>query len=221
MSEPQALIPQAAPAETPPQRWPWANVFFVSVMIVLPFILFLTVIYRARKQEPELPKLGAIPAFEGTERSGEKLTSAELEGKVWVAGFIFTRCMGPCPLLSQRMAKLQLQFGRNPGFRLVSFTLDPEHDTPEVLKTYANNFGAEPGSWYFVQLRSWEDVQNLSQTSFHLTALEDPTAMRAHDPRLVLIDAQGQMRGAYLVLDDDSWHKLQQDLAELLRGQKL
>jgi protein SCO1/2 len=221
MSDALSPAPALPAAESPAKPWPRFNVALLSALIVLPFLLLLTVMYRAQKRDVELPRLGALPEFQGTERAGVPFASADLKGKVWVAGFFFTRCKGPCPLLSQRMAKLQLEFKQHAAFRLVSFTLDPEQDTPTQLRTYAEGYGADPEMWKFLQLASWEEVQNLSQASFHLTALEDPEAVRTHDPRLVLVDANGQMRGAYMVLDEEGWLKLRKDLAQLLRGIKL
>lgn len=100
--------------------------------------------------EDDLRPFGIVPEFTLRERSGTLVTKADLLGKVWVADFIFTRCADECPLVSQRMARLQAAFATQAAFRLVSITVDPEHDTPEVLSRYAANFGAEAQRWLFL-----------------------------------------------------------------------
>lgn len=100
--------------------------------------------------EDDLQPFGTVPAFTLRERSGQLVRQADLLGKVWVSDFLFTRCVDECPLVSQRMARLQATFATQADFRLVSITLDPEHDTPEVLTRYAANFGADTQRWLFL-----------------------------------------------------------------------
>src|SRR6185369_16501073 len=98
---------------------------------------------------PALPVLGTVPAFSLTERGGAPLTQNDLRGKVWVADFIFTRCPDVCPLLTSRMRDLQKTLDEaRADVTLVSFTVDPGHDTPQVLQAYATAHGAGPG-WSF------------------------------------------------------------------------
>jgi cytochrome oxidase Cu insertion factor (SCO1/SenC/PrrC family) len=100
--------------------------------------------------ENDLPPVGTVPAFTLHERSGRAVSKEDLLGKVWVTDFIFTRCVDECPLVSQRMARLQAAFATQADFRLVSITVDPAHDTPEVLTRYAANFGADTRRWLFL-----------------------------------------------------------------------
>src|SRR5688572_6396063 len=86
---------------------------------------------------PALPDLGPAPEFQLTERSGKPLSRADLAGKVWIADFIFTRCAGPCPRMTSELKRVQDELAAETDLRLVSFTLDPAHDTPEVLGGYA------------------------------------------------------------------------------------
>src|SRR5689334_24366880 len=96
-----------------------------------------------------LPDLGTVPPFALTERAGTPLGAADLAGHVWIADFVFTRCPDFCPALTGRMAGLQkrLAAGDDP-VRLVSFSVDPAHDTPAVLTAYATRAGAS-GTWLF------------------------------------------------------------------------
>ncbi|PKL75544.1 MAG: hypothetical protein CVV27_14805 [Candidatus Melainabacteria bacterium HGW-Melainabacteria-1] len=97
----------------------------------------------------DLPVLGQLPAFALTERSGAPLDQRQLTGKVWIADFIFTSCQAECPLMNVEMQKLQQAFAAATDFKLVSFTVDPETDTPERLRAYADTFGADAGRWLF------------------------------------------------------------------------
>src|SRR5215207_3732677 len=93
---------------------------------------------RTRHPDPALP----VGEFALTERSGKTVSSADLEGKVWVAAFVFTRCTGPCPQVSATMARLQQELADASDLRLVTFTVDPAHDEPAELKRYAEHFRA-------------------------------------------------------------------------------
>lgn len=97
----------------------------------------------------ELPVLAQLPPFSLTERSGAPLSQADLAGKVWVADFIFTSCTAECPLMSAELQKLQAAFASSPELRLVSFSVDPETDTPAVLRDYASKYGADAKKWLF------------------------------------------------------------------------
>jgi len=104
----------------------------------------------SRHAADDLPRLWEVPAFALTERSGQAVTRADLLGKVWIASLIFTRCVEECPLVSNHMARLQATFAAEPDVRLVSITVDPAYDTPEVLARYAQSFAAQPQRWFFL-----------------------------------------------------------------------
>jgi cytochrome oxidase Cu insertion factor (SCO1/SenC/PrrC family) len=93
---------------------------------------------------PALPHLGEVPAFTLVERSGHSVTRADLLGKVWMANFIYTRCPSECPLMSHVLAQLQDALVAEREVRLVSMTVDPAYDTPEVFTRYAQRFAAHP-----------------------------------------------------------------------------
>ena len=80
-----------------------------------------------------LSDFGLVPEFSLTERNGRAITLADLRGKFWIADFIYTSCTDTCPLQSAAMAKLQEQWSKQPDVKLVSFSVDPERDTPQVL----------------------------------------------------------------------------------------
>ena len=94
-------------------------------------------LYVFRHGQHPLPQYTQVPEFTLTECSGKKISLADLRGQVWVADFIFTRCAGPCPLITGRMKQIQAQVSSADDVTLVSFSVDPEHDTPQVLSEYA------------------------------------------------------------------------------------
>lgn len=140
--------------------------------------------------------------FALTDQDGGEVRAADLRGKVWVASFIFTRCSGPCPHVSATMERLQGDFAGDPDVRLVTFTVDPEYDTPEVLKWYAERFHADPGRWLFLTGRE-TDVYRTLHDGFKVGAARntdaDATAGNAviHSTRLAVVDRQGRVRGYF------------------------
>ena len=165
----------------------------------------------------------AFPEFTLTERSGRSVSRAELLGEPWVANFVFTSCAGPCPVMSRRMSDLQRAFA-DCSLRFVSFTLDPQRDTPAVLTEYAERFDADPDQWLF--LTGDEDtIQGLAQQGLKLTArratdaeLEQGADTIIHSTRFVLIDAAGHLAGSYIGTDDDDLDRLHRDLGALCRS---
>jgi protein SCO1/2/putative membrane protein len=141
--------------------------------------------------------------FSLTERSGRTVTRADLLGKVWVASFVFTRCTQGCPQVSATMKDLQASFAAYPNVLLVTFTVDPDHDDPAELRRYAEHFGADPNRWLFLTGMREAQLHKLIKDSFHLYA--EPTRGQerrpgnefAHDTKLVVVDADGHIRGYF------------------------
>ena len=125
------------------------------------------------RAEHGLQRFGEVPNFVLIERSGQQVTRADLLGKVWIVNFIFTRCAEECPLMSGHMARLQDALATASDVRLVSITVDPEHDTPEVLARYAERFAARPQRWWFLT-GDKAAIYRLVREGFHL-GLVDPT----------------------------------------------
>ena len=144
-----------------------------------------------------LKNQGKVAEFRLTERSGKTLGREELLGSVWIANFIFTRCSGQCPILSMEMASLQRKLPK--WVRLVSFTVDPEYDTPEVLIEYAETYRAGDRWWFFTGDR--DAIYTLIHNNFQVNAEEsgevDPGRAFSHSLRFMLVDQHGTIRGAY------------------------
>jgi cytochrome oxidase Cu insertion factor (SCO1/SenC/PrrC family) len=124
------------------------------------------------ERKKALKPLAKAPDFALTERAGRPLTTADLRGKVWIANFIFTRCVDTCPLVSSRMVQLQKAFAAEDDVRLVSITVDPAHDTPEVLARYADKLGAHPQRWLFLTGNK-EQIYRLAREGFRM-GVNDP-----------------------------------------------
>jgi protein SCO1/2 len=168
-----------------------------------------------------------VADFRLTDPSGRTVGLADFDGRPWVADFIFTRCGGPCPLMTRAMAGLVDSLGPGAPVRFASITVDPDYDTPEVLAAYADGFGADPERWRFLT-GSRADILELSLGSFHL-ALGDPVWTTesteadslgalldiAHSTRFVLIDAHREIRGYYDGTDPEALKRLVRDLRTL------
>jgi cytochrome oxidase Cu insertion factor (SCO1/SenC/PrrC family) len=157
----------------------------------------------------EIPVYSAVPDFSLTERSTRTVTKRDLDGKLWVADFIFTHCGGICPTMSENMEKLQARLPKE--VMLVSFSVDPQNDTPEVLTEYAKRYNADPERWLFLT-GDPGTMQKLSIEGFKL-ALDTSSGTEVepitHSSRFVLVDRQGRMRGYYSMGDADTLDRIE------------
>lgn len=165
---------------------------------------------------------GELPEFRFTSHRGTPVGSADFAGRPWVANFVFTRCSGTCPQLSKSMASLQGALGDD-SVRLVSFTCDPEYDTPARLAEYAKRYGANGETWLFVT-GAEREIQDFSRRALKLAlkrATPEELARGAerviHSNKLVLIDAQLQIRGYYDGTDPAAVEQLARDYRELVK----
>lgn len=146
-----------------------------------------------------LQRFGEVPDFALLEHSGKQVRRADLLGKVWIVNFIFTRCTAECPLMSSQMARLQDSLAREPDVRLVSITVDPEHDTPAVLARYAQNFAAQPQRWWFLT-GDKAAIYRLVREGFHLSLVAPTDASQSSavpaTPQSARFLAQALTRGA-------------------------
>lgn len=163
-----------------------------------------------------LAKHWTLPDFALTERTGETLRLTDLTGKVWVADFFYTTCPGPCPMMSSRLSDVQKALGDETGVRLVSISVDPEKDTPDVLKQYAEKFKANE-RWYFLTGQK-DAIYGLARDAFKLPVAEAPVegGLITHSTRLVLVDKTGTVRGFYEGADEAGVKDLIRDIRRLL-----
>jgi protein SCO1/2 len=160
-----------------------------------------------------LPVYGHVPEFRLTSQTGEPFDRKALEGKVWVADFIFTHCPGPCPRLSAQMRRVQTAVAEFPDVRLISFSVDPERDTPPVLAEYANRYHAQPGRWFFLT----GDRKTLDALDRRAFMLGNVDGTLEHSTRFVLVDRRGKIRGYYSTSEDDPTARLIVDIRRLVR----
>jgi protein SCO1/2 len=212
-------------ATTPAPRSRRAPRLLAMLAIALAAATAVTALVVARQlhRMPPPPDLGAVPEFALTERSGREVRRADLDGEPWIADFIFTRCTGMCPALSSRMAAVRRQVAAaGLRARFVSFSVDPTHDTPEVLREYARHVGADGDDWFFLT-GPRDALYDLIGAGFHLSVSERGAAavdaeggeLIAHSDRFVLVDGSGRIRGYYHGLDADMPASLLRDLAAL------
>lgn len=194
------------------RQWLWS--VFVVTLLTIPVAATLL----ARAQHGRLPSYGQVPAFTLTDQTGAPFQSEGLAGKVWVADFVFTRCSQICPRLTQEMSKLA-RYLANRGLdgrtRLVSFTVDPERDTPEVLRGYATGFSANPNTWKFLTGSS-KQIEDAVVRGFKQGVEREDDFSILHGSKFVLIDAHGQIRGFYDSSDAFEMAKLREHLQSLL-----
>ncbi len=166
-----------------------------------------------------LPVLGSVPGFSLTERSGRTVTADDLAGHVWIADFVFTRCPDFCPALTSRMSRLQARIaGGTDPIRLVSVSVDPAHDTPEILRDYATRAKAGP-DWLFLT-GTPGDIAALLRGGFKVAWADDgpPASPITHSDRFVLVDRERRIRGYYHGTEEADVERLARDAIALRDG---
>lgn len=165
-----------------------------------------------------LPRYGRVPSFTLTDQTGGLVSQETLKGVVWIADFIFTRCAGQCPLMSAQMSRLAQVFQGEPSLVLVSFTVDPAHDTPEILARYAAAHEARPAQWRFLT-GDLQTIARLSQAGFQLALSQEGTAEEpiTHSRRFALVDRHGVVRGSYDAGEAEAMTRIRRDVQRLVR----
>ena len=164
--------------------------------------------------DPGLPDLGTVPAFQLTDQNGHAFDSASLQSHIWVADFIYTNCPGPCPRMSSQFKQVQT-FLSGTQVKLISFTIDPEHDTPQVLFDYSRHFDARPGTWYFLTGPK-DTLHSLALNGFKFRVSDD----LEHDTHFALIDKQGHIRGYYQSFEPHAVDQVVADAKSLLKERR-
>lgn len=158
----------------------------------------------SRQKAPD--KLGTVPAFSLRDQDGKTVSEQTLKGSVWAAAFMFTRCPTICPRITTRMRELQTAArAKNVPLRLVSISVDPEHDQPAVLKAYAAKHGADLASWSFLT-GDIEVIRRTATDGFKIAFEGTPDAGAdhmglLHGSHLILVDRELQIRGYFGTMD--------------------
>lgn len=163
-----------------------------------------------------------VPDFALLERGGRTVSRDDLQGKVWIASFVYTSCCTECPQMMGVLARLQHEWAGEKDVLLVSFSVDPNRDSPEILQQYGNRYGADPERWLFLTGEQ-EKVYPLVQKGFLLGVEQNkatdrnPGSAVMHSQKLAVVDRQGRIRGYYDALDEAKRVELKQKVAALLR----
>src|SRR5262245_8618997 len=196
----------------------------VLALVVLASCLAAPVVRMERSRDPpqegsqtqSLPKIAPAPGFMLTSQDGTQISLAGLRGKVVAVSFIFTRCAATCPVLTPMMSLVQdrlgSDFGRNVVF--VSITVDPEHDTPEMLKWYAQAFGADVAGWSF--LTGPPPVIADLTRGYGVFVAKNPDGDVDHSFLTSIVDRRGMLRFQSLGVRFDP-EELRRDLASLMK----
>jgi protein SCO1/2 len=178
--------------------------------------LLCLLLITACSKKVDLPLMNTVPEFTLTERSAREVKNQDLAGQIWIADFVYTSCGGLCPIMSEKMRKLQDTLPAE--VRLVSFSVDPDVDTPAVLTEYAKKFGADPNRWLFLT-GSKESLFQLSKDGFKL-AVDDSGGTEqepiTHSSRFALVDREGRIRGYYSMEDPSELAHIIKDAKSLL-----
>jgi protein SCO1/2 len=181
------------------------------------FLAALALIYlqvrRNAKNDASLSVLGEVPPFSLTTQAETKFTKNDLLGRVTIADFIFTTCAGPCPFMSASMQNIQAHLSPGAPIALLSFSVDPQTDTPPVLREYASRFGADSSKWTFLT-GNQSDIFNLIRNGFRLSVESDSDGI-SHSTKFVLIDKAARIRGYYDSAEDSTVATILHDAAGL------
>lgn len=178
-------------------------------------------------KDTKLLTIGPAPKFELTNQDNVKISNETYKGKVYVLEFFFTTCPSICPKMNMSMLEIEKTFFGNPNFGIVSITIDPGHDTPQVLKDHAKLLGVKSSTWNFLT-GDKATIMDLSNKGFNLYAGENSKVSGGfeHSGLFALIDKDGNIRCRkdefgnpniyYDGLDKKGVRDIQQDIKILL-----
>ena len=194
--------------------WSWTGSGFKSGRLAActGLLAWLALFLAGCDTDSGLPVYSTVPQFNLTDQSGAAFDSAKLNNHIWVADFMFTSCPGPCPRMSSQMRQVQTALAYA-DVKIASFTVDPEHDTAQVLSEYASHYAARPGVWYFLT----GPVTTLQHLDHDVFQLGDIDGTLQHSTRFVLIDRKSRIRGFYQTSEPDEVPRLIADAKSLLR----
>ena len=195
----------------------WKATLIAIPILTLALLLWLRQLEVTALRQRTVSAYGTVPEFILVNQDGKNFGSAQLRGKIWIADFIYTTCPGPCPMISSRMSELQKPLEKT-DVHLVSFSVDPAKDTPQVLRGYAEKLQAEPGRWDFLT-GPQSTIYNLSRDGFKLAVSNgsEDKGVPVHSTRMILVDRHGQIRGYYDATEADAITRLVADTNHLLR----
>ena len=206
-----------------PRRAVKRRIAVVVASVAAALVALSTLALHAHKSGPRpVPEdYGPLPDFSLVDERGEPFTAASLRSHVTIADFIFTRCTSSCPRLTARMAELQRELARvGSDVRLVSFSVDPENDTPSVLTEYSARVHADPGRWRFVT-GEVDEIMKTVVLGFKVSAAKVALGAGEYDVThgnwFVLVDRAVRLRGYYSSEPSDGVRELVEDALRVER----
>jgi protein SCO1 len=161
-----------------------------------------------------------ISDFSYTNQNNEKVSLKDLEGKVWVADFIFTNCETVCPPMTFNLKKLQGELKKEgvEDYKIVSFSVDPEHDKPEVLKDYISKFEADTSKWELLTGYEFEEIKEFAEHSFKSIVANDPKSDQViHGTSFYLVNQEGVVVKTYSGNSDVPYDEITADMKTLIK----
>lgn len=200
-----------------------AAILVASVLIIAIFFVFQ---YTTKSKEPVLPFYGPqaeagephyVSSFKLIDQNNQTITQELYKDKIYVADFFFTTCLGICPIMTEGMLKVYHKYENNSDILFLSHTVDPEHDTPEVLNKYAHNRSIRNDKWHFVT-GDKKQIYDLARYSYLVDATEGDAGPNdfVHTENFALVDSEGRIRGYYDGTDSVEVNKLIDDIQLLL-----
>lgn len=208
--------------------------FKLALVLLLPIAFVAILYYGSFRVDSVLPIYGEryvapnstdtiyhkVGEFFLTDQKGNVFTHDTVKGKIRVTNFFFARCKGVCPKMNGNLATAVYEkFKYSPNIVFVSHTVDPNHDDPKVLNTYANNMAAEYKHWYFVT-GDYKDIAEVQNQYLLPKADGSSTDQIAHSQHIILVDKEDRIRGSYDGLDYAKMKKLEEDIKLLLQEYK-
>jgi len=155
-----------------------------------------------------------IPHFSYVNQYGDSVTEKKLDGNIYVADFFFTTCPSICPIMQRNMLNVYNTFKGDAGVKIISYTIDPQHDSVTVLKKYADKLGISDNTWWLLQGHKDETYQ-LAKSYLVSVQEKNPAGEYIHDGYFILIDKQKRIRGTYDGTKPDEVNHLIDDMKTL------
>ncbi len=155
-----------------------------------------------------------IPPFKFTNQYGDSISNKNLDGHIYVADFFFTTCPSICPIMQRNMLTVYDEFKTDKDFKILSYTIDPKHDSVNVLKKYADKLGITGKTWLFLQGKK-EETYQLATGYLVSKPQEDAKQQFIHDGLFILVDKQQRVRGSYDGTDPKQVDQLVKDIKTL------
>lgn len=203
------------------------SLLFFIVIILVPLLIF-GAVHWYQRNVCELPYYGEkyavenanpyfkVPDFRFTNQDSMTTNQSFIKNKVWVANFFFTSCPSICPQMTRNLTTVQAAFSKDDNVRIVSFSVDPEHDSPNKLKRYAQRYGINAAQWQLLTGNK-KDLYQFARKGLSVVATDGDGGAGdfIHSDNLVLIDKEGHIRGYYDGTSRSEVKKLITDIKKL------